>query len=967
MATVQELLVKINGDASGFSKAITDVKSAATSIGDAFQSVGDKISSIGKTATATLTVPIMGAATKAVSSFAEVDKTMSLTNKTMGNTAEQAALLDAAMKEAAANSVFGMSDAATATLNFARAGLDAEQAAAALAPAMNLAAGEGGNLDTVSAGLVATINGFHGSFDEAGKYADVFAAACNNSALDVNSLSQAMSVAAPIFSTAGYSVNDAALYMGIMANAGIEAGVAANSLKTGMARLVSPAKEGAVWMEKLGIEVTNTDGSMKDSITIQKELHDAFSKLSESEQMAAASAIFGKNQMAPWLALINTAPEDVNELSTSINECAGTTDEMAQAMQEGFGGSIEKLKSSIDVLMYSLGSLIAEYLQPVINKVQELVDKFNAMSPAEQDQIVKIGAMVAAAGPLLTIFGKMVTSIGGIIKVAGTLSSAFGGLSTVFGTAGSAGAAAAGTGGIGAIASAAAPIVAAIAAITAAVYSIIESFGGVQGVIERFKQAFDEVLGSVQAAIERLGIGEKLENLKEKFSGLLESLGNLKSLWEIVITVLTKAADVVGPVLVAAFGLLVDAISNVVEFITGLIEIIGGLADVIVGVFTGDMEKAAEGFKRIWEGIKTAVGSVVQFIKDLVGGLVDAIKEFFSGLKYALIGDPIVLDMTDGIGEAFSKMVEAVVEFVSNLKEKVVDFFSNLKDKVTEIATNIKEKVTEKFSELKEKVTEKVTELKDKAVEKFNDLKEKATDKFNQLKEKVTDTVENLKEKAVDKFNQMKEKITDAATNIKEKVSDKFTEVKETISDKLTQAKEKATEQFQGMKEKISDKAGEIKDKCRDMADSIKEKFEGLDLTSTGSNIINGLKNGLSNAFGAVADWVSDKCSWIINKFKDAMNIGSPSKVFAEIGKFIDQGLVIGLESGETDIGRQVDNLANKVMNGFTGGLRATNGLGLGTRNEKTSTVNLNGDYLFNDRESMDYFLNRLGLVLQRT
>ena len=78
---------------------------------------------------------------------------MQLTNATMGNTEEQAKLLNDAMKDAAANSTFGMNDAATATLNFARAGLTAEQAAAALAPAMNLAAGEGGNLDTVSGGL----------------------------------------------------------------------------------------------------------------------------------------------------------------------------------------------------------------------------------------------------------------------------------------------------------------------------------------------------------------------------------------------------------------------------------------------------------------------------------------------------------------------------------------------------------------------------------------------------------------------------------------------------------------------------------------------------------------------------------------------------------------------------------------------------------------------------------------------
>ena len=386
--------------------------------GEKMKDLGSKMESAGKTLTTHVTLPLAAVGAAGVASFAEVDKTMQLTNKTMGNTAEEAELLNKAMKDAAANSTFGMKDAATATLNFARAGLDAEQAASALAPAMNLAAGEGGDLDTVSAGLVATINGFHGSFEDAGHYADVFAAACNNSALDVDSLSHAMSVAAPIFSSAGYSVNDAALYMGVMANNGIDADKAANSLKTGLARLVSPTKEGAEMMDKLGISVTNSDGTMKSSIQIQKELHDAFGKLSESEQIAAASAIFGKNQMAPWLALINTAPEDVAELDASLQSCAGTTDEMAEAMMSGFGGSLEKLKSSIDVLVTSIGEALAPTIQKVATFIQGLVDKFNSLTPAQQETIVKIGLIVAAIGPLLVILGKLLTSIGTIMTWA---------------------------------------------------------------------------------------------------------------------------------------------------------------------------------------------------------------------------------------------------------------------------------------------------------------------------------------------------------------------------------------------------------------------------------------------------------------------------------------------------------------------------------------------------------------------
>lgn len=393
---------------------LNNVKLAA--LQQQLEATGKKLETTGRSLTQYVTLPLVAAGGVAVKKFADVDKTMQLTNATMGNTAEQADMLNQAMKDAASNSTYGMNDAATATLNFARAGLSAEEAADALAPAMALAAGEGGNLDTVSSGLVATINGFGGSFDEAGHYADVFANACNNSALDIDSLSDSMSVAAPVFAAAGYNVEDAALYMGVMANNGIEASVAANSLKTGFSRLVSPTEEAATWMEKLGISMTNQDGTMKDTVQIQKELHDAFAGLSESEQIAAASAIFGKNQMSPWLALINSAPGDVEALSTALEE-DGTALEMQASMMEGFGGSIEKLKSGIDVMMTSLGEALAPTISKVGDGLQKVVEWFNALDPSKQQLIAKILVVIAALGPAMFAVGKAMQFVSKAISV----------------------------------------------------------------------------------------------------------------------------------------------------------------------------------------------------------------------------------------------------------------------------------------------------------------------------------------------------------------------------------------------------------------------------------------------------------------------------------------------------------------------------------------------------------------------
>lgn len=437
--------------------------------GEKLKTIGGTVSDIGKDLTTKVTLPLAAAGTVAVKKYADVDKTMKLVESTMGKVKFAAGDLNQAMRDAAANSTFGMNDAAQAALNFARAGLNAQQAAATLAPAMNLAAAQAGDLDTVSNNLVGTIMAFGDSFDNAEKYADVFANACNNSKLEINSLTEAMGVAAPVFHAAGYEVKDAALYMGVMANANIDASTAANALKTGMARLISPTQQAADWMQKLNVNVTNADGSMKDSVTIQKELHDAFAGLSESEQLAAASAIFGKNQMSNWLALINTAPEDVEALSKSLDK-EGTVAEQSAAMMEGFGGSMEKLKSSVDVAATSLGEALAPTISAVADKIQTAVDWFNGLDKSQQQMIAKVGLTVAALGPLLLIGGKLLIGAGQLMTFAPKIVS-FGGLvAKGFGLASGA------VGGLAGVLAPAAPVLLGIAAVIGAGVAIYKNW-----------------------------------------------------------------------------------------------------------------------------------------------------------------------------------------------------------------------------------------------------------------------------------------------------------------------------------------------------------------------------------------------------------------------------------------------------------------------------------------------------------
>ena len=648
VAEAEAELNNLKSQLNSLPSSLDMVAAKMDAMGQKLQSIGNSMVSVGRTMTTAVTAPIVAAATKAVSSFAEVDKTMTLTNATMANTAEQAALLEDAMNKAAANSTFAMSDAANATLNFARAGLTAEQAASALAPAMNLAAGEAGDLDTVSGGLVATINGFGDSFDKAEYYADIFASACNNSALDVNSLSESMSIAAPVFHAAGYEVQDAALYMGVMANAGIEASEAANSLKTGFSRLISPAKEGSTWLDKFGWSVTNADGSMKDSLTIQSELHDEFAKLSVAEQIAAASAIFGKNQMSKWLALINTAPSDVAALNTELSKSAGTTQSMADAMMGGFGGSIEKLKSSLDVLMVSFGKLAAQYLTPLIEKIQKAVDAFLEMDDATKDQIIRFAAIAAAIGPLLMVGGKLVGTIGKIMTFAPKIATLLQGMSGIF----------------SGLATTAAGALAPIAAVVAIIGILVAAFVHLWNTNEEFRtnmtatwEHIKESFGGFVSQIE-----ERLPAIQSAFQNIVDAV---KPIWD-------GFCQVLGPTFQAAF----DIIASVLN---ALFTAIVGVMDMITALFSGNKELFMQGLMTflasvmlfiqnfwtiLWTWIQNTINVLLSFFGTSIEEIVATIKEF-------------LINLWDIVTKKVTELVDFVVEGITD----ICDFIASLPDK----------------------------------------------------------------------------------------------------------------------------------------------------------------------------------------------------------------------------------------------------------------------------------------------
>lgn len=966
MSATQELLVKIKGDIGDLKAKLSEASSSVKDFSSNMTKAGDMVSSVGSTLTKTVTAPLAGIGVASLKTAADFEQGMKEVQAISGASGDDLIRLSDKAKEMGAKTKFSATESAEAFKYMAMAGWDTEKMLNGIEGIMNLAAASGENLGSVSDIVTDALTGFGLAAEDSAHFADILATASSSANTNVSMLGESFKYAAPVAGAMGYSAEDTAVALGLMANSGIKASQAGTSLRTALTNMANPTDKMANAMSDLGIEITNSDGSMKSLDEVMRILRSSFSELSEAQQVQAASSIFGKNAMAGMLAIINASDEDFNKLTNDINNCDGSAQNMADTMNDSLSGAITLMKSALEGVSITIGSKLAPYIRQAAEYITSLAEKFSSLSPEMQDTIIKFGLIAAAIGPVILILGKLMTAIGSIS----------GGLSTVMAALGGTGGAATAAGSaFGAFSSVILPVAGILVGIGTAAYSMIQSFGGVQGTLEVLKQSFDRIIESCKQVAERLGLDGAIEKLKDKLKGLLDALGNMNSFWTIVIEILTRVAMIISGNLMVAFNLLVDAVTAAIEIITGLINIISGLADIIVGVLTGDMEKAGEGFKKIWEGIKQVTQGAIDFVVGLVSNFVNNIIQFFSNLKHALVGDPIVIDMWNDIKNCFSQGIQKVQEFVKNMVDKVVEFFTNLKDKTIEKVNQIKDKVVEGFNNIKEKVTEVTNNIKENVSQKWSDLKEKVStttdnlkqtvsDKFNNLKENVTTTVDTIKSNAADKFNQMKENLTDAAANIKESVGEKFNEVKEKIGDAVENAKSTASDKFNDMRATIGDRLSDILDTARDWADNLRDRFDSVDLESTGSNIIRGLSSGLRDAWGSVSDWVSDKCSWIVGKFKKAMDIHSPSRVFKDIGENIDLGLVEGLESGERAISTQMDRLSNVVTGNFNPDIPNPTG-GNGPQGSRI-TVNLNGSYMFQDKESMDYFMERMGLALQR-
>lgn len=330
-------------------------------------------------------------------------------------------ILAAQAKKMGATTKFTAVEAGQAFEYMAMAGWKANQMMDGLPGIMNLAAASGEDLGQVSDIVTDALTAFGMKAEDAGRFADVLAIASSNANTDVAMMGATFQKVAPVAGALGYTVEDMSLGIGLMANASVKAEVAGTSLKTALSNMAKPTKQMKAYMDKYGISLTNTDGSMKSFGEVVNNLRSSLGGLSETEQVAAATAIFGKESYAGMLAIVNASEEDFNKLSDSVNNAKDAAARMAAIKMDNLEGDIILMKSAADGLQTAIGEALPPAFRGAVQQVTAFLTKATEWANANPEmvqQIVKIvGGLLAFKAATLGAKLGFLELKGGVLSV----------------------------------------------------------------------------------------------------------------------------------------------------------------------------------------------------------------------------------------------------------------------------------------------------------------------------------------------------------------------------------------------------------------------------------------------------------------------------------------------------------------------------------------------------------------------
>lgn len=833
--------------------------------GEAMQNVGDKISGAGEKLLP-VTAGITALGTAAVKTGADFDAAMSKVAAVSGATGDDLQALRDKAREMGSQTKFSASEAAEAMNYMAMAGWKTEDMLSGIEGIMNLAAASGEDLATTSDIVTDALTAFGLTAADSAHFADVLAAASSNANTNVSMMGETFKYCAPVAGSLGFSCEDTAQAIGLMANAGIKSTQAGTSLRSIMTALAGEVKFCGESIGEVEIQTTNADGSMRELSDILADCRVAFAGLSESEQASAAQALVGKNAMSGFLALMNAAPADIDKLSGAISNCDGTSLSMAETMQDNLAGQLTILKSQLEELAISFSDILMPVIRDIVSHIQGFVDKLNQLDPQTKETIVKIALVAAALGPMLIVLGKTISGVGSVLSLVSKAPAAIGAVK----------------GGITAVTGALGVSLGTILAVVAAIAALVAAFMHLWKTNEDFKNNILGIWEQIKSTFSNLtqGITDRINALGFNFESFTDML---KAAWDAL-------CNLLAPVFEGVF----QNIANIFSEISGIIL---GLLDVFIGLFTGNWDQLWNGVKGIFTSIWNFIVSTFTNILNTLKGIADVVLGWF-GTSWNEVWTSIkdfFVNIWTNISTFFTGIITGIRDFFVNIWTGIYTFFSNIFNAIYTVVSTVFQTIYNTIMTVWNSIYETIAPLLDAFKYLFETIfqaihiiisnvmdwiSEKISAIWNAIVSFLTPILEGIKTTFETIWNGIKTAIDTVLGAIQSVITSVWNAIYGFLNPILNSIKNVVSSVWDSISSKISSIMNTIKSTISNIWDSIK---------SAVSTKVSGVKTAIQDGFQAAVDWIKGIAS-------DAWNWGAD----------IISGIIDGIKS-------MINNLADTV------------------------------------------------------
>ena len=376
---------------------------------------------------------------------------------------------------------------------------------------------------------------------------------------------------------------------------------------------------------------------------------------------------------------------------------------------------------------------------------------------------------------------------------------------------------------------------------------------------------------------------------------------------------------------------------NAVERVTAMrdwiVERVTGLRDAIVERATAIRDGVVERFQALRDAVVERVVGLVTTVVTTVAGWVSTVVGFVTDLwqRWVLITHTI----RDAVIGAVTWLVDRFVAAVRWLVDTVVGFYVGLYTSVVERVGALRDRVVEFVGAMRDRVVERVSALRDRAVEIITAIRDRFVERFTDLRDRVVGFVGELRDRAVERVTGLRDSAVETVTDLRDRVVGFFGELKDRVIERLVSLATDAVRWFVSTKDEVvrvvtglvDDVVGfftELPGKIITALGNLKDR-----LSSFGRDAMAGLIEGFTGKEGEAVDEALGVAKNMFNVMAGPLgfNLGSPSKLFASMGRNVMQGLIGGV-GGESlaaanAMVRVAENAATKFRTTLVDGIRA--------------------------------------------